>query len=153
MSWAIVVGYLAFNSSYYMWWGGQSMGARHLIPMLPFMFLPILAAMRRESRMRGVVMLAGAISVMMNVPAIAVGPEMKTYCDVASLLNPDISWNLTSAWLVDVFPSFWRGDIAVTPFGFLPGILPIAPLALLWAASLWQAWRWGIEDAGEAASV
>jgi len=32
---------LLFNSSSIMWWGGYSIGPRYLLPMLPFMFLPI----------------------------------------------------------------------------------------------------------------
>lgn len=33
--------FLLFNSSYYMWWGGWANGPRHLIPVLPFLILPI----------------------------------------------------------------------------------------------------------------
>lgn len=43
---AIFLGYVAFNSSYYMWWGGWSMGPRHLIPGLPLMVLPLLWLLR-----------------------------------------------------------------------------------------------------------
>ena len=33
--------FLWFNASYYMWWGGWSLGPRHLIPMLPCLMLPL----------------------------------------------------------------------------------------------------------------
>ncbi|MCX7918413.1 MAG: hypothetical protein N3A72_02160 [bacterium] len=33
--------YLLFNASYYMWWGGWTIGPRHLIPIIPFLIIPI----------------------------------------------------------------------------------------------------------------
>ncbi|HEX5688546.1 MAG TPA: hypothetical protein VFX76_01005 [Roseiflexaceae bacterium] len=43
---ALVV-YLLVNSGYYMWWGGWAFGPRHLIPMLPFLCLPLMFVPRR----------------------------------------------------------------------------------------------------------
>jgi hypothetical protein len=40
----IVVSYLLICSGYYMWWGGWAFGPRHIIPILPFLALPILFA-------------------------------------------------------------------------------------------------------------
>lgn len=37
----IVVGFFYFNISYYAWHGGWSIGPRHIIPMLPFLVIPI----------------------------------------------------------------------------------------------------------------
>jgi len=39
--------YLLMNSGYYMWWGGWSFGPRHLIPMLPFLCLPLIFVPKR----------------------------------------------------------------------------------------------------------
>lgn len=36
-----VILFFLFNSSYYMWWGGWALGPRHVIPILPFLVLPI----------------------------------------------------------------------------------------------------------------
>ncbi len=41
VSLSAVLFFLLFNSSYYMWWGGWANGPRHLIPILPFLILPI----------------------------------------------------------------------------------------------------------------
>jgi len=38
----IMLGFLAYGSGYIVWWGGYSVGARLLIPMLPFMVVPII---------------------------------------------------------------------------------------------------------------
>jgi hypothetical protein len=32
----VIVSYLVIMSGYYMWWGGWSLGPRHIIPILPF---------------------------------------------------------------------------------------------------------------------
>ncbi len=39
---------LVFNSSYYFWDGGVSLGPRHFMPALPFLIVPIAVAMRRQ---------------------------------------------------------------------------------------------------------
>ncbi|MDI6784581.1 MAG: hypothetical protein QME64_10875 [bacterium] len=36
-----VIVFLLFNASYYMWWGGWTIGPRHLIPIIPFLIIPI----------------------------------------------------------------------------------------------------------------
>ena len=41
------VSYLLLNSGYFMWWGGASFGPRHLIPMLPFLAIPLVFVPRR----------------------------------------------------------------------------------------------------------
>jgi len=41
LSIGIAAAYLAFNASYYMWWGGWTNGPRHLIPALPFLVTPL----------------------------------------------------------------------------------------------------------------
>ncbi|MEN6410979.1 MAG: hypothetical protein ABFD44_14850, partial [Anaerolineaceae bacterium] len=40
-------GYLLMNSGYFMWWGGWSFGARQLVPMLPFICLPLIFVPRK----------------------------------------------------------------------------------------------------------
>ncbi len=147
-AWAVLIGYLAFNASYYLWWGGWSMGARHLIPMLPFLFMPILAAMRRHPRMRSIVFFAGCVSVLLNLPPILVDPQMAPKIADAALYWPDIRYNLTSSWLTEIIPGFYSGrDLAVVlPLAGLPGAWPLAPWIVLWTAALWKASRWARED-------
>jgi hypothetical protein len=36
-----VILFFLFNASYYMWWGGWTIGPRHLIPIIPFLIIPI----------------------------------------------------------------------------------------------------------------
>jgi hypothetical protein len=53
-------GFLLMNSGYYMWWGGQSFAPRHLIPMLPFLCLPLI---RVPKKLFFLVVLLGALSI------------------------------------------------------------------------------------------
>jgi hypothetical protein len=44
---ASVVGIFLFNASSIMWWGGFAVGPRYMLPMLPFMVLPIVFVFER----------------------------------------------------------------------------------------------------------
>lgn len=46
----ICAGLLLYNASYVMWWGGFAIGPRHLIPMLPFLAVPVAWVLQRASR-------------------------------------------------------------------------------------------------------
>jgi hypothetical protein len=48
----ITVSLLLYNASYVMWTGGVAVGARHLIPMLPFLCVPVAWAVQRMSSSR-----------------------------------------------------------------------------------------------------
>ena len=52
--------YLLLNSGYFMWWGGASFGPRHLIPMLPFLAIPLVFVPRR---LFPLVIILGTISI------------------------------------------------------------------------------------------
>ncbi len=43
----ILLGFLGYGSGYIVWWGGASVGSRLLIPMLPFMVIPIIFVLNR----------------------------------------------------------------------------------------------------------
>jgi len=43
----IILGFLTYGSGYIVWWGGYSVGARLLTPMLPFMVVPIIFVLNR----------------------------------------------------------------------------------------------------------
>ena len=80
---AVSAGYLIFNASYYMPFGGWSPGPRYMIDALPFLALPLAASLRRAP----VVTLAlGAISAANMFVATVTVPEL-----------PD-SWSTTTWW-------------------------------------------------------
>jgi hypothetical protein len=142
-AWIALIGYLAFVSSYFMWWGGWSMGVRHLIAALPLLFLPILAAMRRGPHMRAAVMAAGGVALALNLPVILSDPQIPSGYSDAYLSQLTFSSHPRSLWLTQAIPDFLQGRIAVIlPLAKLPGHWPLLPLALLWAAVLPAAWHW-----------
>ncbi|MCD6384175.1 glycosyltransferase family 39 protein, partial [Candidatus Sumerlaeota bacterium] len=49
VSLGIILGYLLFNSSYYMWWGGWAVAPRHLLPMIPFMILLLIPVVQNKN--------------------------------------------------------------------------------------------------------
>ncbi|MBI1279023.1 MAG: hypothetical protein GC179_12915 [Anaerolineaceae bacterium] len=46
----IVIGFFLYNAGYLVWWGGWSTGPRFLVPMLPFMMLPMAFVLNRWLR-------------------------------------------------------------------------------------------------------
>ena len=52
--------YLLINSGYYLWWGGWTFGPRHIIPVLPFLCLPLAFV---PGRVFFLVVIAGLVSV------------------------------------------------------------------------------------------
>lgn len=50
---SIIAAYLLMNASYTFWDGGWSLGPRHVVPMLPFLALPIAFALDRSPGLNG----------------------------------------------------------------------------------------------------
>jgi hypothetical protein len=48
LSAGLVAYFVLLNSSYYMWWGGASAGPRHVLPMVPFLALPLVELFPRK---------------------------------------------------------------------------------------------------------
>jgi hypothetical protein len=85
----IVVGFLLFNASYYMWWGGAGMGPRHLIPALPFAALAVAFCGPRWKALGGV--LVAASVVLIAIPTIGQEPHAVEYLDLSSILGESLS--------------------------------------------------------------
>jgi hypothetical protein len=70
--------YLIFNASYYMWWGGWAMGARHLLPV--FAVVPLgLAELCRPETPRWLwrsVLALGLVSVALCLPLSLQNPQL-----------------------------------------------------------------------------
>jgi hypothetical protein len=122
---AIVVFYVLLNASYYMWWGGSSLGARHTIPMLPFLLFPL--ARVGPGRVRTAAWVLLAYSVVTMLVATAVSPEPP------ESLDPVLAFH---------WGHFLDGNLAVNPgstnLGLLlglPGLWSLVPLLMVWAVA------------------
>jgi hypothetical protein len=121
-----------FNSSSIMWWGGYAIGPRYLLPMLPFMALPIVFVFREwEDRMwmrvLSIVLFAWSLIATwgLTLAEWAFPPE--------TLHNPLVEY----AW-----PNWQTGNIArnLGMFLHLPGILSLLPLLVGVTALLAALW-------------
>ena len=73
LSVAVVSVFVLFNASYYMWWGGWSLGPRHFIPALPFMLLPLIYL---PDKWKPAVYTLGILSVAFMFIGTAVDPQI-----------------------------------------------------------------------------
>ena len=121
------------NSSYYMWWGGFSMGARLMLPMMAAVPLGLAEACRRERPpmwWRSLVV-TGAIACVLSMPLAFTDPQMPQIEDTADLLTV----TLASRLQVPQFPYLWMyysGDWFWGPdsFDHILRVLPLIATAL-----------------------
>jgi hypothetical protein len=134
LSFCIVAGYFVFNASYYMWWGGWAIGARHLLPMIPFMMPALIWVLRKNLWYSGLLYLAGGLSVFLTFIPTAVNPQMPQRYHTLILLAPRVSDNLRSPMLHEAFPAFFQGDIAwnLGRLLHLPKLASLLPLLVMW---------------------
>lgn len=150
---AVVVYYLLFVSSYAWWQGGASFGSRHLLPMLPFLVLPLAWAADLRPKL--------------TVAAFVASLAMMT---VVTAVQPKPSTKLADPLFGAILPAFIHGDVAagnICPLlgntggphhrPFLRnarydafnlgmalgghGLESLLPLLGLWLASAFELWR------------
>ncbi len=68
--------FLAYNAAYYLPWGGQAPGPRFLVPLLPFLALPLAAALRaRPLAVAGIGILSVAVTALATLTDPLTGEE------------------------------------------------------------------------------
>ena len=122
---AIVGFYLALNSGYYMWDGGAAVGPRHCVPMLPFLALGLIPALRLAP---GAVRVLGLVSAAQLLAATAAAPEAPQFGDPL--------WGHAWPHLLASQPGYGGATNLGLLLG-LPGILSVLPLLALW----WWTWQ------------
>jgi hypothetical protein len=127
----ISAGILLFNASSVMWWGGFAVGPRYLLPMLPFLCLPlvfVLAAARSRPALFVALALTGLWSLLAVWGLALAGQAYPS----DTLKNPLLQY----AW-----PNWSAGNLARnlgTVIG-LPGAASLLPLAFA-LALVWAGW-------------
>jgi hypothetical protein len=139
LSLLIVLYFISFNSgygdSYVFWGGGVGMGPRHLIPMIPFLCIPVLLTMRRLKMFTIFLILLSIFFIIMGVSTEFRAPYNYT--------NPLVHYYMTnffrgemSKTIVSTFPSkFPNRDMEAYNLGEiagLQGLWSLIPLALFW---------------------
>jgi hypothetical protein len=118
LSCAVVIVYLLYGAGYYMWWGGSSMGPRHIIPMLPFLALPMTRVVPRIRRIAAGLVVISALIVLL---ATAVQPEFPDPHALPLSVNPVTTM---------VIPHFLEGYVstkALMPDSTVSGIPYVHP--------------------------
>lgn len=139
----ITVFYLCLNSGYgnsqIFWGGGYAMGPRHLVPMIPFLMVPILLSLKRI-KFLGVFLIL--ISILISFMAVAVAPRAPY-----EYSNPLIQYYITNFFrgelsknIVTTFPpKFSSREFVAYNLGEIFGlkrIKSIMPLLFFWIAIL-----------------
>ncbi len=122
----VIGGFLLYNSSSVMWWGGHAVGPRYLVPMIPFIALPIIFAFNwllPQPAARYVVIFLAALS-LFNVGAQTIAGQYfpPANVDGVDITNPLVQYSL---------PLLAEGDVArnygIVILG-LPGMWSLIPL-------------------------
>jgi len=139
LSLIVVIYYLCLNSGYgdspIFWGGGVAMGPRHLIPMLPFLIVPALLALRRI-RYLGVFLIL--LSISFAFMAVAVEPRAPydymnplAHYYIANFFRGELSKNIVTTFP----PKFDNRDFVAYNIGEifgLKGMKSLIPLISLW---------------------
>lgn len=134
-----------FNAASSMWWGGFAIGPRYLLPMLPFLVLPIgfvLAAWGERLWLR----IVTALSLIWSLVAVWSMTLAEQAFPSDALRNP---------WIEHVLPNWAAGNIARnagTLLG-LDGVWSLAPLLVMVAIVAGGWWWLAARQAGDSAAA
>lgn len=139
-AWAVwticaVIVLFAYNSAYYMWWGGWSFGPRHLCPVIPLLAFPIAAACRYTAGLVATIILA-VPSLVVHTVVNALEPQFKDLCGITldRLLDPDLSDAYPNVFAQYIWPLFTQGTVDRNA-GWLLGLRgpsTLLPLICFW---------------------
>ncbi len=124
---------LYMNSSYYMWWGGFSMGARLMLPMMAAVPLGLGEVCRRERSpiWWWALLVTGVISCLLTMPLALTDPQMPQIEDTADLLKVSLASSLRVPQF-DYLRRYYSGDWFWGPDSrdHLLRVLPLLAIAL-----------------------
>lgn len=135
----MVIGFFFYNGSSIMWWGGFTVGPRYLIPMLPFMVLPISFAFNwLLQRAWGQVVTALLIAIsIFSVGSLTIAGQ--AWPDVTGFPNTIEQMNASYPLVDHALPLLAQGNVARNYGGIflnlngLAGLIPllVAVIAIL----------------------
>ncbi len=71
--------FLLIDASYFQWWGGWSFGPRHIIPMLPFLCIPLIATPRRLYPVLAILTLVSIAQMLIVAASTVLVPDAPMY--------------------------------------------------------------------------
>lgn len=144
----LFIAYLVVNGGYYhQWWGGRACGPRFLIPVIPFLILPIAVVWGRWPRLRLPIVILGIVSIILQLLAAGIDPQPPIHtlqADTTGYLLPGTLDRPYFSPLVWVYlPALKAGQVAWNPIWHVgvPGVVSWLPLIALWCAVGIWIWR------------
>jgi hypothetical protein len=146
---AVTVYFVLLNAGYAFWYGGRSMGPRHVVPMLPFTVMLAAKGFEAASSLRrpfgrvagGACALLVAASIATCTMVVAVEPELDTERFLVPP-HPDMALlDMSHPLRAFVFPLFVRGYLSVK------GVAPSGGIGLAYTA---KGHEWDAFNLGEA---
>jgi len=129
--------YLLLNAGYFLWWGGDSFAPRHVIPMLPFLCLPLVFVPRKLFPV--VIVLTFVSMVQMGI---VVASKVLIQDDFIATLSSSGFFAHSAIYdycLQQLIDGNFAWNLGQAVFG-LKGWVSLLPLALIVAgATLWMA--------------
>jgi hypothetical protein len=120
--------YLLLNSGYFLWWGGYSFAPRQIVPMLPFLCIPLIFVPRRFFPLVIVLTLVSIFQMTLVSASNVMAPDdimvkiakisffeyssIYSYC-LKELIAGHFAWNMGQAWLG------LKGWLSLLPFAAL----------------------------------
>jgi hypothetical protein len=133
LSIAMAAGYLAFNASYYMWWGGWTNGPRHLIPMLPFLIVPLAYVWRSGRVGRALLVATFSVSFVFNALPALVDAQIPQGYKKQLLYRPHLSVITQDPLVEGGLKALRQGIVAMNGGRLLGlrGLWSLAPISAL----------------------
>ncbi len=129
----VVIGFLLYNAASVMWWGGFTVGPRYLVPMLPFLALPVIFVFNHWlPKLWGKVVIGLLVAAsLFSVWVLTIGgqawPPVDVWPTTFELMNAH-----SPLWQYSL-PLFLQGDIARN-YGIIVGLRGLLSLLPLLAA-------------------
>ena len=129
----VMFSFMLYNAASVMWWGGFTVGPRYLVPMMPFMVLPISFAFNwLLEKLPGRVLTAALVAIsLFSVWALTIGGQ--GWPEVAGFPNTIAEMNASFPLFDHALPLLAEGDVARNYGGILldmEGLLSLIPLIL-----------------------
>jgi hypothetical protein len=112
---SLVLLFLWLNASLVDWQGGWAMGPRYLVPMVPFLVLPIAALLPRDGDGAAwPARLPRWAALTAVVAAAALVARSAALMLVGTAVKPEVPTHIRQPFADYLLPRFWRGDLAVS---------------------------------------
>ncbi|MGH9200357.1 MAG: hypothetical protein ACRD2A_03875 [Vicinamibacterales bacterium] len=136
--------YLTLNSGYYMWWGGATMGARLMLPMMAALPMGLAEVCRRDrsSVWWWSLVGAGVLAMALSIPLALTNPQLLPVHSDQALMNATIGTPLGAPQFT-YLARYYGGDWFFGPASrdHVLRVLPLIALTMAAAILVWTARR------------